>query len=236
VVRNAIPKNARFVKAQPEPTKKDPELQWHLGTLQGGERRVITLVLAPTGTEDITNCARVQFEYGQCVTTRLSALPLPGQGDLTVRLSGPKQQYLNLAARYFLTVANPGAAPADNVLLTASLPDKATFLKASGEGKFLAGQVAWLLGTIQPGARKTVELVLRAKNPGEICIEARALADRGLTAQDKLCTHFLPGVSALTQEMVDRHDPIEVGGETSYPITIRNQGSTAVTNIRIKTI
>src|SRR5262249_41010730 len=77
VIKNPLPSNAKFVRANPEPSETGPELRWKLGTMFGGERRRIVLVLSPTGPGDITNCTRVQFEYGQCVTTRTAGCPPP---------------------------------------------------------------------------------------------------------------------------------------------------------------
>ena len=45
VVRDPLPANARFVRASPEPHVREPELVWHLGSLEGGKCREITLVL-----------------------------------------------------------------------------------------------------------------------------------------------------------------------------------------------
>src|SRR5262249_40942404 len=50
IVRNPVPANAQFVRANPEPSSREPELVWRLGTLEGCACRDITLVLAPTGT------------------------------------------------------------------------------------------------------------------------------------------------------------------------------------------
>src|SRR5205085_594663 len=69
---------ARFVRAVPEPSAREPELHWALGTLPPGVCREIVLVLAPTDANDVKNCARVQFEHGQCVTTRVvRSVPVP---------------------------------------------------------------------------------------------------------------------------------------------------------------
>jgi uncharacterized repeat protein (TIGR01451 family) len=247
VVRNPLPANARFVRASPQPSRKGPELQWHLGTMHGGERRVIVLILAPTNDEDVKNCTRVQFEHGQCVTTRLSRLgqepglvqpgkvvPVPkGEPKLKLEMTGPKQQYLNLPATYHLTLRNLGTGPAANAMVTASLPAKMTFLRAGEGGKAAANQVAWLLGTLEAGTSRTVELVLRAQAEGEFCVKGGALADPNLRAEAEVCTLFR-GMSALLLEVIDRQDPVEVGGETSYPIVIVNQGNTPVTNLQIK--
>lgn len=273
IVRNPLPANARFVRSSPEPTRSDPELQWHLGTMHGGERRVIVLVLAPTSEEDVTNCTRVQFEHGQCVVTRRALTgqvpgqlpgqpPLPGEagreppasgkdGDkekpgpgkiepvpkgeakIKLEMTGPRQQYLNLPATYYLTLRNTGTAPAANAMISAAVPPKMTFASASGGGKFVANQAAWLLGTLDAGASRTVELVLRAEEEGERCVKAGALADPGLRDEAEVCTTFR-GTSAVLLEVVDRQDPVEVDGETSYPIVIVNQGSTPVTNLRLR--
>jgi uncharacterized repeat protein (TIGR01451 family) len=281
LVRNPLPVNARFVRAVPAPTVLGPELQWVLGTLPPGARCEICLVLAPTDDNDVRNCARVQFEHGQCVTTRIArrlplpALPgpvLPGPGEppvpeipfppgkgppdklglpekekgppekekgpaageakLELKMTGPKQQFVNLPARYRITVSNPGTAPATNVQVANPVPAGATLVKASAGSRLHAGQVAWNLGTLPPGGSRTVEILLKAKAAGEVCNRATALADGGLKAQAEVCTDF-KGVSALTLELVDTKDPLPVKDETSYRITITNQGTAPVTNLRL---
>ncbi len=267
VVRNPMPANAKFVKANPEPSQEAKggpgkggpgkggpvqELQWQLGTLHGGEIRVIVLVLAPTGTSDVSNCARVQFEHGQCVTTRIAGLapspdgPGPGRppvikekdgkaGKLIMSMGGPDRQYVNLPAQYFITVANAGTAVADNVLITNPIPDGMELVRAENGGKLTGNQVTWLLGALEPGAAPTLEIVLKAKGPGKICNRARAVADTGLSAEAEFCTVFQVA-SALLLEMIDRKDPVHIGEDTSYPIEVVNQGSIPVSNIRIKAL
>jgi len=253
LIRNPLPANARFVRASPEPHRRAPELQWDLGTMQGGARCEIVLVLRATSGADLTNCTRVQFEHGECVTTRIagSAPVAPkgpstkepstkeppsipgGKAKLGLTMSGPEQQFINIPAQYFITVKNVGTAPATNVLIADKLPDGTTFVRADQNGQFAEGQVAWIVGTLEAGTSKTVELVLRAKGAGKICNKARVEADGGLKAEAEACTIF-KGASALLLEMVDRKDPIPVGGDTSYPIMVLNQGHLPVKNIRIK--
>src|SRR5262249_42738507 len=71
-VKNPLPSHARFVRAAPEPTAMAPALLWQLGTLAPGGRKEITLVVVPTGDGDVSSTARVQFEHGQTLTTRVS--------------------------------------------------------------------------------------------------------------------------------------------------------------------
>jgi uncharacterized repeat protein (TIGR01451 family) len=264
VVKNALPANARFVRASPEPHAKAPELEWRFGTMKAGTGCDITLLLQPTNLEDVRNCTRVSFEHGICVTTRLAALPgeLPpgtkapeivpvpkiptgkeppvGPGTeqgpiLNLSVDGPKTQYLNLKTSYFITVKNTGKAAATNLLVDFSLAAKAVFMQASDDGKHIESKVAWVLGTLAPGASRTVVAALSSAGAGELCHKATALADKGAKAQAEFCTQFR-GVSALLLEMVDTDDPIPVGGSTSYPIMVRNTGTAPVTNLRLKAI
>lgn len=248
VVKNPLPANAKLVRASPEPHEKTPELVWKLGTMNAGAGCDITLILQPTDKEDVKNCTRVTFEHGQCVTTRQLAAHQPGEGPpdkeppvmppadearLSLVIDGPKKQYANLDTRYFVTVKNIGQASATNLAVEFMPTAKMAFVSASDEGKFLAGKVAWLLGTLEAGASRTLVTTLKPKEAGEQCHEASALADKGVKAQAKFCTLF-GGLSALLIELRDRFDPIEIGTETSYQITIINPGNAPLTNIRVR--
>ena len=263
IVKNPLPANVKFVRASPKPHQKEPELQWHLGTMHGGAKCEISVVVVPLGTDDIKNCVRIQYEHGQCVTTRVGHLPpgaepppgtdptpgiptppekrppvivpVPAEGaaKLTLKMEGPKTQYANMPARYFITVTNEGKAAATNLLVRALLPEKTEFASASDEGVHMASQVAWLLKDLEPGGKRTVELNFKSKGPGIRCVKASALADRGVSAEQELCTNFA-GVSALLLEMFDRDDPVALGGDASFPIVVQNTGTAAATNVTIR--
>jgi uncharacterized repeat protein (TIGR01451 family) len=284
VVKDALPANARFVRADPMPSAQEPELQWQLGTIGAGAVREIILVLQPTNNEDIKNCARVQFEHGLCVVTRQAGLapgqapgavlprvvpvpppgtppspppgtppspPRPGPGTkppvvkelppvvdadaprLALTMEGHPQQYVNLPSRYFLTVTNTSKFRATTILLRARLPEKTKFVSASDKGQQVENQVGWFLGSLDPGAKRTVELDLRAGEAGRWCIKADVLADRNVKANAEFCTEFL-GVSALTIDLTDREDPIIVGARTTYVIQVGNPGSAAVTKLQLR--
>lgn len=225
LVRNPLPANARFVRATPEPSAKEPELLWRLGTLPAGARRDITLILAPTGPGEVHDCARVQFEHGQCVCTKVVGTP-----QVALTKTGPERRYVNRAATYRITVRNPGGEPLANVVVSDPLPDRAKFIRAGGNGRLENNVVRWRLGELAPGASRTFDLVLAAGGSGRVCNQATATADGGATARADACTEFV-GVPGLLMEVVDTDDPVEVGGETAYAITVLNQGTEAATRV-----
>jgi uncharacterized repeat protein (TIGR01451 family) len=257
-VKNALPGNAKFVKADPEPSQKAPELQWNLGTVGGGAVREIILVLQPTNKEDVKNCARVIFEHGLCVVTRqtgfggaggmggpdgtrppiITTVPpdMPraeGVPMLDLQVVGPKDQYTNLATKYDIVVTNKGKTKAANLQVNARVPAKFKELKASKPGIIVDDDVAWNLGDLEPGMSRAVNLTVKATEQGEFCIKVNAVADYATKKEMEYCTRF-KGVSALSVERYDSEDPIFVGQKTSYPVVIRSLGSAPVTNVRLR--
>jgi uncharacterized repeat protein (TIGR01451 family) len=332
VVRNPIPANARFVRAEPEPTTAGPELRWEFGTLAEGGKREIALVLMPTGQEEVNNCARVQFEHGQCVRTKIARPKLavrkegpseanvkdtlnfkitvtntsdveasnvqladilpaglqhagskdrlswiigklaPGEsksveyqvtakatgrlcnkviasadGDvrdeiemcvnvteakIKVSAAGPAKRYLNTPVRYQITVVNEGTALLNDVRLDGSLPNQLSFLSATEGGQSTDSQVHWTIGPLAPDSSRTVELVANAGSAGRLCSRFLATAERGVSDEAEACTD-ISGVPALSLNVEHTNDPVEVGGNTTYTIIVRNPGSTAATNVRV---
>jgi uncharacterized repeat protein (TIGR01451 family) len=339
MVRNPVPANARFVRANPEPTSRDPELQWKLGTLDGCACREIVLVLAPLGPGEVKDCARVQFEHGQCVCTRITEPPPPPKPQLALRKCGPEQAVLydslnyelvvtntgstevanillsdslppglehasaraeltwdpftlgpgqsrrieysviakqvghwcntavvtsgnlrqeasscvtvgepkltlaktgpevypaNRPALYKITLGNDGNVPVTNLVVTDQLPEKTRFVGASDDGRPTAdNRVQWSLGTLLPGARRTLQIELQATEAGERVNKVEAQADRGINAKAEARTLF-EGATGLTFYVVANDNPVEVGTPTSYSIVAINQGGNPATDVRIE--
>jgi uncharacterized repeat protein (TIGR01451 family) len=345
-VRNPLPANAALVRADPPPSASDPVLEWRLGTLEGCACRDICLVLKPMGTGDIKNCARVQFEHGECVVTRVGGQPAPvpvavpagepkltlqkfgpkqailhqsldykltvtntgtdvardvrltdtmdegmrhiatNQGQLTwnsfelqpgqsrsfdyqvtttkpgklmnravvtagtlrqeatseleviepklrIEKTGPREQFFRRPATYQITVTNEGSTPLTNVVVTDTLPEKAKLDRMSVGGQAIGqNQVQWLLGTLQPGARKAVQIVLRAEDKGRLVNKATAQADGVPAVTAEAITEF-ESAAGLTFYIEPPENPATVGMPARYTITIVNQGSAAANDIDI---
>jgi uncharacterized repeat protein (TIGR01451 family) len=258
MVKNMLPKNATYVRSEPAAQIVGKELRWDFGTLEPGERRVILLVLAPTGPGKVLNCARVAFEHGVCVETCTSAKPATSDkpdtplepppptppsplelknGRISLNIKAPDRQTIANAVVYQITVTNEGNVPVSQLLLTARYPAQATFVSASGnaqrppEGR----QVSWNLGTLDVGKSLTVELQLRPTQAGRLQLQAEAtgVTSSGQVRAARQAETEIFGSGAMHLEVTDSLDPVLVGEETDYVILVRNQGDGPLTNIRL---
>jgi uncharacterized repeat protein (TIGR01451 family) len=261
LVRNPLPANARYVRSSPMPTSQDPDLIWVFGTLESGCSKEICLVLQPTDDCDVHNCARVQFEHGQCVTTRVAKAPPgmevpkgveppkvdvspkakekpsvvePGEDTkLQIKIAGLAKQLANQPAKYVIEVRNVSAVNAENVMVMAYLPAGADNVVASDKGVHIKGVVAFALKDLPAMQARTVELTYKVSAPGKHCLKASVVGGKNASADAEFCTDF-EGASAMLLEAIDTLDPVAVGAQTSYRITITNQGSLSLTNIHVR--
>ncbi len=216
VLRNPLPAGTRLIRASPEPAVRQPELEWRLGTVGPGVCREIVLVVAPGGqSEEVRSCARVQFEHGQCVCTKVL------RPSLRVRKEGPDRAVLYDSVGFRLEVMNTGTADANDVTLADVLP-------AGLEPVGKAGP--WKLGTIPPGERRTVEYQVVAKAPGRICNRAVATAGGGLRAEAESCLVVSEPKLSVTKSGPERR---YLTAPAAYRVTVTNAGTAVASNVVI---
>jgi len=142
----------------------------------------------------------------------------------------PELRYLGREATFELTVTNRGGAAAQNVVVTDSVPATVEFISADGGGQREGGNVVWRLGTLEAGASRTLKVQVRCnqiatvKNTARVSYCAESLAE---------CEFPVRGVPAILLECVDDPDPVEIGNQTTYTITVTNQGTAVDTNIKV---
>ncbi len=220
LVRNPLPAHAKFVRATPKPDQADPELVWRLGTLDGCASREIVLVLSPIGSGDVDNCARVQFEHGECVTTRIS------RPQLALRKTGPTEAVVGESLTFRITVTNTGAAPAADVRLVESL---VAGLQLGQEPFDRKTEKTWPLGTLAPGQSETVEYQATARATGRLCTAAEATAAGGVISEPaKHCVNV--GSRDVTLEI----EPLRTAyakRPVNFFLTVRNSGTLAAADV-----
>lgn len=152
--------------------------------------------------------------------------------QLAVSKSAPGERYIGRPIKYDITVTNPGSTEARGVVLVDTPPSGMSLSSASDGGQVSGGRVTWQLGNMAPGASRTVSVNGTCNAAGDFKNSACATAE---CAQD--CGEssvVVKGIAAILLEVVDNPDPVEVGTETTYTITVTNQGSTDGKNIIVE--
>jgi uncharacterized repeat protein (TIGR01451 family) len=217
--------NADFVRASPEPLprKPDEEFRWEFGTLAGGASKEIVLVVKPTGGGDVQCCARVAYEHGQCVRTRLAG------PEVRLKRSGPGGAALNDILTYRIEATNAGPSRADDVVVQEELPPGLEFLESdvSTPGD---NPLTWKLGALEPGRSRKIEYKVIAKDLGSKTLRGKLLVG-GKTA-DESSVAVLVEQAKLVLEVSGPARRL-VGRPTTYQITIANTGSLPATGVRV---
>jgi uncharacterized repeat protein (TIGR01451 family) len=162
---------------------------------------------------------------GEASAAALMKAPL-----LEISKSCPNLRYIGRDATFEILVANKGDAAAANVIVTDSLAG-VEFVSADNNGQREGNNVVWRLGTLEGGQSRTLKLNVRCnqittvKNTATVAYCAEAAAS---------CEFPVKGIPAVLLECVDDPDPVEIGGQLNYTITVTNQGSETGTTIAIQ--
>jgi uncharacterized repeat protein (TIGR01451 family) len=223
VVRDRPARGTRFVRANPEPKSREPDLLWDLGTLTPCTKKEIVVVVVPESGSEIENHAFVQFEHGQTVRTRIN------RPDLRLRVHAPPRVPLHDPVTFQLEVTNVGPADALDVVLKDDLPAELKFLtckpSASGENP-----LTWKLGTLPPGQSRRVEYTAATLNAGTFADHAEVTAAGGLrqeaSAYVQVGDRLLVAKSGPERRLVRRL--------TTYQVSVTNTGKEPAVNVQVE--
>jgi uncharacterized repeat protein (TIGR01451 family) len=205
-------------------------LKFPLGDLQPGETKQICVRV-----KALTRCVRV------CNTITTTSSNCQGSGCeccldicqsiVSIRKSGPGEQYICKNADYQLVIKNEGDNVLNNVIVTDNAPQGTTVVMAPG-ANISGNNASWIVKSLNPGEEKVFNIKLTAAVCGNYCNRASVRASDGCGADTELCTLW-KGCSGITMCVTDCEDPICVGNCDTYKITVRNQGVVADKNVGI---
>jgi len=208
------------------------ELEFEIGTLRPNETRQLQLTLKADKPGVIRNELLVRGE-GNLIARHSVELEVVAPA-LEVSLNGPKRRYLERPATYEVVLSNPGTAPAREVEVVTYLPKGMKFVEADHKGQYEPQNhaVYWSLEELpahQTGAAKLTVLPLET---GEQKLKLEGRAELGLQDSFEQVVQ-VESVAELQFTVRDDADPIEIGAETTYLITLTNTGSSAATNVQL---
>lgn len=230
VVRDRLPRGAEEnVRAEPKPTEQKKtkdgltDLLWELGTLKPGDQKVIVLAIKPKGNEDVQNRAYVQFEHGQKVTTRIA------KPSMSVKVTVPPQTILYQSVSFRIEVANTGAVPLRNVVVTDEIPAGLEFVDGKPQPN-PEKPLTWKIGDVPPKQTRRIEYQVISKKAGKFSNQAKATAAGGASATNRASVtvgepKLKISISGPQRRLVNRPIP--------YHITVGNLGSVPLTNVQV---
>lgn len=151
---------------------------------------------------------------------------------LEIVCAAPAQVLAGRPVEVCLTLFNTGNAPEPKAFITLPIPPGATVRSATEDGVSSPEQITWEVPDLAPNASKQVRAFLVMRQPGLLSFTPAVRGTIARPAQTD-CETRIMGVPAILVEVVDLEDPIEVGQQVTYVITVTNQGDSAVTNIRL---
>jgi len=204
------------------------------GTLAAGESRQFSVKLRATKTGTYVNKAVATSATGLKAESE-PTLTNVRQPVLVLAKAGPKRQYLGRPISYELKVTNKGDGPAQNTVIEDIIPPGVTGIEATAGAQFSGAKLVWEIGTLEPNASKAVQVSYTPTREGELMSTATATAYCAEPVSDSSRT-VIAGIPACRPEVVDELDPVEVGTNTTYVITVTNEGTAADSNVRITVV
>ena len=211
------------------------ELRYEVGRLDPGDYQDLTLTLNARKPGKIQQRILVQGDGTEVVEEVTNFEIIAPELDLQVK--GPSLRYLDRKAIHKIALDNLGTADATNVELVAVLSPGLQFISADRNGSYDARThaVYWSLESLPKGDGDTVRLTTIPTQIGEASIDYRLQSDlvAELVDRQKMEVREL---AELFFEIDDEVDPIEIGSETIYRVTVTNQGSKDATNVKMRMI
>lgn len=207
-------------------------LSMDVGSLNPGESRKIRLSLATVagGKHSVIVTATAENELSASAESAIEVLA----PTLEAKITGPALRYKGRNAKYTLTVNNPGTVATSNVRMLHKVPKGMKYISANrGASYDRETQIlSWFVGRLEAGKSAAIEVVLQAEDFGKHTHHVRATSEMGTVADGKMVTK-VDGVPSLVLDIADVDDPVEVGVETAYVITVKNEGSMKATNVGV---
>jgi uncharacterized repeat protein (TIGR01451 family) len=225
-----VAKGVKVADTLPAGVTASGATNWDIGDLGPGQSKEVRFSAKAGKPGNYTNTVRATADGG--LTAESSCSTVVRQPVLAVTKAVKQGTiYIGRPVDYTITVSNTGDTVAKSTVLTDTIPAGLQFVSASDGGAMSGGSITWNLGDMAPGASKSVTCRFTATTAGNVkntataravCAEATAGAEANPT-----------GISAVLLEVIDISDPIEVGAQETYEITVTNQGSAPDTNIEI---
>ncbi len=151
---------------------------------------------------------------------------------LALRCESPDQVPLGRPLPFCLTLENVGEAADRDITMSLPLPDGVEITGAQPGLDPTARRLVWRVARLAPGSSRRVCLELVSPEPALPDFLATAVGADSAEVVSR-CSTRVVGIPAVLFELIDVADPIEVGAQNTYDLSIVNQGSHPLTDVSI---
>ena len=142
---------------------------------------------------------------------------------------GPKEVPIGKNADYQIVAANTGDLPLTDVVITDVAPNATSIVAAPG-AQINGNQAVWRIREMKPGDKANYNITLTTCTPGCFTNKVSLVNCQDCNACAEFTTRWR-GRPALNVCVVESADAICIGEQTTYTITVINQGSEADSNV-----
>lgn len=230
VVKDTIPEGFMYLSSDPRGEVSGSVITWNLGTLRAGESVTISMLLKACHIGRWTNTARARSDEGleaeDSVTTVVIA------PAIEIQKTGPDTACLTQNADYIVTVRNTGNITVNDVIVTDDIPTGMSYVSSTSGGSAVGRTVTWNLGSMGSNETKQLGLTLKCEQGGTWTNVATVATREGISDRSEQQT-IVAAQAGVNIQSTDTADPVSVGEQTTYVITVRNQGMIDVHNVVI---
>lgn len=204
-----------------------------VGDLAAGQKKSFPINLKAGKTGKFDNVATATAD-GNLKAESAKVTTVVKQPVLTIACRpGSDKVVLGRDSTFTFTVKNTGDAACDASKIVASLPAGTTFKSADNGGTAAGQNVTWNLGALPAGAERSVTVTVSATAIGNVPVSATASCNCAAPVTTN-CQVAYVGIPAMLLDGFDSPDPVQVGGNTTYTLTVTNQGFADLNNVTLE--
>jgi uncharacterized repeat protein (TIGR01451 family) len=197
MLRDAVPYGTTLVATTPPASPSHPasadaasDLVWALGSIPPGGTARVAMEVMPTLEGDVGSVASVTFRADASIRSRAT------KPDLRLVVTEPKPVLIGKDVKMAITITNPGTGVATGVVLEGALPD--------GLSHSMGRELEFDVGQLQPGASRTIDLVLGSTGPGVHGMRLLARGDGRLEVEQMIRVEVTAPTLEIAAEMPAR--------------------------------
>jgi uncharacterized repeat protein (TIGR01451 family) len=234
-VTDVLPSGVTFVSASNGGSALSGTVTWTNVSVSAGTTTHLTVTVTVNqglgnGTI-LTNTASVSGKSAQDTTI----VHVVAQPTFTItKTDGKATATPGETLTYTITVTNTSSVNASNVTVTDTLPENVSFLTASG-GVRNGSVVTWTGVALNAGQSKTFTLQVQVNtgvSNGTVLTNTASVGS--VSGQDQ--TTVQTGQPALTLDLTDSKDPVNVGETFVYTVRLTNTSATPASTVTVQLI